>query len=419
MKKLWQKNNKSKLNPLIESYTVGDDVLWDTQLLSYDIKASLAHANMLNTIGILSSSELSDITKAFDDLDLSNIILTTSDEDSSTYLENYLVSKIGETGKKIHAGRSRNDQVLVTLRLFEKDQLQILINLCTELIGSLKAYSQKYQKIPMPGYTHGQQAMLSSVGHIFQSYYESLSDDKAFLELVLHYIDQNPLGSAASFGVNLPLDRNFTTKLLSFSKTQHNSIYCQNSKGKFESLILESLTQVMMTLNKISSDMIFYLSQECGFFSLSDVVTTGSSIMPHKKNPDVFEIMRGKGSIVTAHQFFIKDLCKNLMSGYQRDTQLIKKPLFESFDIVKESLEVWQVILLNLKPQKDVIQSKITPDILTANIANDLVVNEGMSFREAYNKAPSLVPNNPNYEDLIDTMVSEGAAGNYCNRTQD
>ena len=412
MKKLWQKNNKSKLNPLIESYTVGDDVLWDTKLLPYDIQGSLAHAEMLESINILTSSELKDIEKAFDDLDLSNITLTTSDEDSSTYLENYLVSKIGETGKKIHTGRSRNDQVLVTLRLFEKDYISTTIDSANKLASQLLKLAIKYEWVPLPGYTHGQQAMLSSVGHLFAAYAESLADDADLLLSIQNHIDQNPLGSAASFGVSIPLDRDMTTQKLGFSKTQNNSLYCQNSKGKFEGLVLEGLLQVMMTLSKISSDFIFFVSQECNYFSLSDQITTGSSIMPQKKNPDVFEILRANAQVVSSHHLLIHQLNINLMSGYNRDTQLVKKPLFESFSIVQNSLEVMSIVFTDIIPNEKEILKKISPEIFAADIANDLVKKEGIPFREAYQLAMQKVKDvKIDPKKNLRSKVSPGAPG--------
>lgn len=390
MTKLWQKSGQ-KLHPLIESYTVGDDWKLDEVLFPYDIKASQAHAEMLNKIGILSKKELKDLTNSLNKLQKmaqkGELHIKVGDEDCHTVIENKLIEMVGEAGKKIHTGRSRNDQVLVALRLYMKDQLSALAKSVNILGGEFFALAKKYQDVPFPGYTHTQQAMLSSLGLYFGAFAEALWDDAVFLKIIREHIDQNPLGSAAGYGVALPLNRDFTTKQLGFKKVQNNAMYCQNSRGKFESLTLEGLVQVMLTLSRFASDMLFFTSRECGYFSLSDAIVTGSSIMPQKRNFDPMEILRGKTSVVMANHTLIQNLASGLISGYHRDLQLIKKPLIESFYILEQSIAVVGIVLENIKPEKEIIAGKIAPDIFAADVANELVTKKGMPFREAYQSA--------------------------------
>lgn len=416
MTKLWQKDGSS-LHPKIEKYTVGDDYIWDKQIMPYDIEASLAHAKGLEKIGILNSDELDKIAIALSELksDWQNgkIKITIQDEDCHTVMENYLVAKLGDVGKKIHTGRSRNDQVLTAVRLYMKADLDIIKQLALDLAQTFLVQAEKYQDIAMPGYSHTQQAMLSSVGHYYASFVESLLDDIEFLSSVKKYIDKSPLGSAAGFGVNLDLPREFVADELGFASVQTNSLYCQNSKGKFESAYLESLSQIMMTLSKFATDMLMFTSQEFKFFAIDSSLMTGSSIMPHKKNLDVLEIMRGNASVVHANQMMIKELYKNLMSGYNRDTQLMKKPMLESMKIVKDSLEVAKLFLEGIVPDKKSIETKININIFMADLANQLVVETDVSFRDAYLQAVEKIDE---YKiemlDEIKKKVSLGAAGN-------
>jgi len=414
-KKLWQKND-SNLHPLIESYTVGEDYIFDRELILYDIDASLAHAKGLEKINILSAGELEKIKKALGELktDWNNgkIEITLQDEDCHTVIENYLVDKLGDIGKKIHTGRSRNDQVLVAMRMYMKDSLEKIKKSALELTQTFLTQAEKYEDIPMPGYSHTQQAMLSSVGHYYASFVESLLDDIEFLESVKKQLDKSPLGSAAGFGVSLPLEREFVAGELGFAGVQVNSLYCQNSKGKFESLFLESLSQVMVTVSKLATDMLLFTSHEFGFFSVDSSLTTGSSIMPHKKNLDLLEIVRGNNSVVISNQFLVKDLFKNLMSGYNRDSQLVKKPLMTSTKIVQSSLEVVKLLIENINPNEKEIESKINKQIFMADIANELVVKQGIPFRDAYMKAKEIACDNIDLQENLKRKVSLGAPGN-------
>lgn len=418
MKKLWQKN-QTKLHPLVEKYTVGDDYIWDKKLILYDIQASQAHAEGLKKIKILSEIELkkikSTLNKLIQELKNGKITVTIHDEDCHTVIENYLIKELGDVGKKIHTGRSRNDQVLVATRLYLLEEHSAIQNKSKRLIKKLISLSEKYALIPLPGYSHTQQAMLSSIGHYLASFSESLTDDLEIINFTNNFISKNPLGSAAGFGVNLPLDRKLTTKLLNFKNIQINSLYCQNSRGKFESLYLEGLTQIMMTLGRFANDMLFFTSRELSYFSFPDELTTGSSIMPQKKNLDALEILRAKVNFVIANQDIIKNISKNLLSGYNRDLQLIKKPLFESIEITKESLDIIDLYLTKMKINEENIISNIKPDIIAADIANDLA-KTGMPFRDAYREAMNKIGKHKITKDNliknIKSKISLGSPGN-------
>ncbi|HEY4527121.1 MAG TPA: argininosuccinate lyase [Candidatus Paceibacterota bacterium] len=416
MTKLWKKAD-TEMNAVAEKYTAGTDYIFDVELLPFDIMASKGHAKGLAKIGILASDELSQIVSALDTLaeeqKKGKVVITPEIEDCHTLIENYLVEKIGEAGKKIHTGRSRNDQVAVATRLYMKAQLSAMREKCLSLASDFVNIAERYNDIPMPGYSHAQQAMLSSVGHYMLAFAESLLDDADYISATQKHLDKNPLGSAAGFGVSIPLDREYTTKELGFAATQVNSLYCQNSRGKFESAYMEALAQVMLTLGKFAGDMVLFTSQEFDFFAIDETLTTGSSIMPQKRNLDACEIMRGTVSVVIANQLMIKDIAKNLLSGYNRDGQLIKKPLIESTHIVADSLDVAQLVLNGTMPKEESIKAKITPGIFAADIANNLVKEKGIAFRDAYMQAMDLVAGNKvDFAENIASKVSLGAPGN-------
>ena len=358
--------------------------------MPFDIQASRAHAKGLQKIGILSSLELKEILNGLDslekDFEAGKIRITPEDEDCHTVIENYLVEKVGDAGRKLHTGRSRNDQVNTAVRLYMKHSLAELRTSCISLAEKFLKLAEKHKNVPMPGYSHTQQAMLSSLGHYFSAFTESLLDDADFIALIEKQIDKNPLGSAAGFGTSIPVDREFTTKELGFAGAQVNSLYCQNSRGKFESVYMETQAQVMLTLGKFANDMLIFTSQEFDFFAVDESLTTGSSLMPQKHNLDVMEILRGNVSVVIANQLMVKNISKNLISGYNRDGQLIKKPLFESTKIVSDSLEVVGLVLERLTPKKKNLESKITPGIFTADIANKLVTEKASHSATLTNK---------------------------------
>lgn len=414
MAKLWQKKGTT-LHPVVEKYTAGTDYLFDLELLPFDIVASRVHAKGLKKIGILSASELTQLLRALDllerDFKTGKISITPEDEDCHTVIENYLVRKVGAVGKKIHTGRSRNDQVAVAMRLYMKDRMASFMGRARKLAAKIIDTADKYKSIPMPGYSHTQQAMLSTVGHYFAAYAESLLDDADFLVAVRAHLDTNPLGTAAGFGTSIPIDRNFTTRELGFERPQINSLYVQNSRGKFESAYMEALVQVMLTLGKFANDMVLFTSQEFDYFAVDDALVTGSSIMPHKRNLDAMEILRGNVSVVMGNHLIVKDIAKNLISGYNRDGQLIKKPLVESTHIVEDSVEIAGIVLAGITPKADSMKAKLHTGIFTADIANELV-KKGMPFRDAYKKAALMAIGDIDLAKNIASKRSPGAPGN-------
>ncbi len=416
MAKLWQKD-KTIINKIVEKYTVGDDYLFDVNLLPYDFQASLVHAQGLNKIGILSKVELKKIKNGLNNLksdwEKGKIKISIEDEDCHTFIENYLVEKIGSVGKKIHTGRSRNDQVLVALRLYVKEKAKQINVVTLKICKILKLKIKNFQNIPMVGYSHMQPAMLSSVGHYLSAHLESLLDDIAFTNIVLKHLDKSPLGSAAGFGVNLPLDREFVAKELGFSGVQINSLYCQNSKGKFESIYLESIVQIMMTLGRFANDLLIFTMNEFQYFSINESLTTGSSIMPQKKNLDVLELVRANCKVVINNQLLVKNLVIGLLSGYNRDTQLMKKPIIESTNIILDSLQVMQLVIEDLVPNKKQFESKIPVEILAADKALELVKTKKITFRDAYKQALDLLPEEKvDWSAELKKKISLGSAGN-------
>lgn len=388
MKKLWQKK-KNQLNPVIETFETKGDLLLDQKLLIYDVYGSIAHAKMLKKIGIISKEEFSKMHKGLlQILKLNNknkFVLELGDEDIHTKIENYLTKNYGEVGKKIHTGRSRNDQVLTAIRLYSKVELENIQGKTAELIKSFQQFSKKYGAIPIPGYTHMQKAMPSSIGLWAESFVSSLEDDSKSLEVAYDLIDQSPLGSAAGYGVPLKLDKKYTANLLGFKKVQENPIYCQASRGKFEAFILASLIQILLTVNKFASDSLLFTTQEFAFLKPSSGVTTGSSIMPQKKNLDLAELLRGKVHLVLGNYTQIISLSSNLISGYNRDIQDSKKPLMESLEITLESLNVTKILLENLVPDEKKLKTAMSEELFATEKALKLVL-KGESFRSAYQK---------------------------------
>ncbi len=382
--KLWQK--KYTLNKQIEEFTVGNDYLLDQRLIKYDCAASIAHAKTLKKAGILKEQELKDIVK-----ELNNIIalekkgkfkIKKEQEDCHTAIEAHLTKALGDTGKKIHTARSRNDQVQVAMRLYFKDELNDCKNKAENLIKTLSKFRKKYSTIKFPGYTHTRKAMPSSIPLWTDSFIDSMKDNIKLLTHTLDLIDQSPLGTGAGYGIPLEIDRDYTRKLLGF-KTLQNPIYVQNSRGKFESTIIHTLTQIMYDLNKIASDLITFTMPEFAYFELPDELCTGSSIMPHKKNPDVLELVRAKYHIVLSCEFQVKTMTANLISGYHRDLQLTKEPPMKAFDITKETLSVMTLVFQNLKVNEKRCKSAMTEELYATEKVYDLV-KKGMPFRDAY-----------------------------------
>lgn len=383
--KLWQKGRS--LNKQVEQFTVGDDYILDRRLVQYDCLASIAHSRMLGKIGLLKSGEVSKLVKT-----LRHIIaldkkgkfrILKEEEDCHTAIENYLTAKLGDLGKKIHTGRSRNDQVLTALRLYYKDSLQRIRTLIDDFNGSLGKLLGNYGDIRLPGFTHTRKAMPSSISLWGKAFGDAMKDNQALLEVSYSLVDQSPHGSGAGYGVPLEIDRAYTAQLLGFAKVQENPIYVQHSRGKLETTILHCLSQIMFDLNRLAADLIIFSMPEFGFFELPEEFCTGSSIMPHKKNPDVLELLRARYHAVVSDEFQIKALTANLISGYHRDIQLTKFPTMRSLETTEESLSIAVLVLAHLKINRDHCQKALTEEVFATEKVYDLV-KEGMPFREAY-----------------------------------
>ena len=388
MKKIWDKKGGIKTNEVVENYTVGVDYLLDLELLPYDIQGTIAHAKMLHKIKILSSKELDILISGLDKIlslwKSGKFKIDKSQEDGHTAIEAYLTENYEEVGKKVHTGRSRNDQSLTMMRLFSKEKLLKIKKEIENLIKSLEQQIKKQGKIKMPGYTHMQKAMPSSVGMWLGSYHDSLKDDLILIEATIKVIDQNPLGSAAGYGENtLGLDRKFTTKELNFKKVQENPMYCAMSRGKFENIVLQVVGSVMFDIGKIANDLLLFTTKEFDFFNLPDSFKTGSSIMPQKKNYDVLELIRGNISIFNGYQHQIENIIKNLFSGYNRDFQLTKEPYVKGIALACETIEVAILVVKNLEGKKKNLENACSSELYATDEALKLV-KSGKSFREAY-----------------------------------
>ncbi len=383
--KLWEK--EYRLNKQVEDFTVGDDYILDQKLIKYDVLASIAHAKMLGKIGILRKDEVQKLV-----IELNNIIqmdkqdkfrILKEQEDCHTAIENHLTKELGDLGKKIHTARSRNDQVLTALRLYYKEELNVCKRLINGLVKAIEKFIGKYGEIEFPGYTHTRKAMPSSISMWGSAFIDSMQDNLKGVNFVLELIDQSPLGTGAGYGIPLEIDRGYTAKLLGFRKPQENPIYTQNSRGKFESTILHTLTQIMFDLNKIATDLILFSMPELGYFELPKEFCTGSSIMPQKKNPDVLELLRAKYHIVVSYEIQIKNIISTLISGYNRDIQLTKEPTMKGLEVTKQSLSVMALIFANLKVNKENCSRALTEDIYATERVYELVKGD-RPFREAY-----------------------------------
>ncbi len=417
MSKLWEKSNYSQLNNAIEKFEVGEDYILDTRLVEYDIYGSLAHSKMLEKIGILTPSEFDKIA-----IELKNILveskngnfsLSISDEDVHSKIENILTQRLGDIGKKIHTARSRNDQVLLDIRLFTRQEILGTTNHTLMLCQSLLDIAMKYEFIPMPGYTHMQIAMPSSVGMWCGSFVESFLDEYSFLINMYDLNDQCPLGSGAGYGVSLPIDREMTKDLLGFKRLQLNAMYCGNSRGKIESNIISSLVSVGIVLNKMATDLLLFTTKEFDFFEVSDEITTGSSIMPQKKNLDLLELIRAKVSSLIGLEVSIKTLITNLPSGYNRDFQDTKKFLISAFDTINPCLILMKLVVEKLKPKEERLISAHKKEIYATDAAYQLV-EKGMPFRDAYRHIGTHLEELNNFDPhkTIQNRKSLGTTGN-------
>ena len=412
--KLWEKN--VKVDASIDLFTVGRDREMDLYLARYDILGSIAHITMLESIGLLTREELDKLTQELRNIyaiaEKGDFLIEDGVEDVHSQVELMLTRSLGDIGKKIHSGRSRNDQVLVDLKLFIRSELQSVVELTDNLFTTLIAQSEKYKNVLMPGYTHLQVAMPSSFGLWFGAYAESLVDDLTVLQAAYRVSNRNPLGSAAGYGSSFPLDRSLTTRLLGFDSMNYNVVYAQMGRGKTERIVASALASIAATLSKVAFDACLFNSQNFGFIKLPDAYTTGSSIMPHKKNPDVFELTRAKCNKIQALPYQITLIANNLPSGYFRDLQIIKEVFLPAFDELKNCLRMVEQMMSRIT--EHILDDCRYDPIFSVEEVNRLTL-EGTPFRDAYKQvglrieAGDFTPN----KDVHHTH--EGSIGNLCN----
>ncbi len=414
--KLWDKG--TEVNKKIELFTVGKDRELDMYLAEQDIIGSMAHCIMLQSIGLLTEKELSDILNELRNIYQQNhegkLQIEEGIEDIHSQIELLLTEKLGDTGKKIHNGRSRNDQVLLDLKLFIRAKIQELVQNTESLFQNFIAQSEKYKNVLMPGYTHLQVAMPSSFGLWFGAYAESLTDDMQQLLAAYKIVNQNPLGSAAGYGSSFPLNRQMTTDLLGFEQMNYNVVYAQMGRGKTERVTAFALSSFAATIAKFSMDFNLFMSQNFGFVSLPDELTTGSSIMPHKKNPDVFELLRAKCNKIQTLPNEIMLITNNLPIGYFRDLQIIKENFIPVFDEMNICIEILNFMLGNIEVNKDILDDKKYEYLFSVEEVNKLVIG-GMPFRDAYKKVGlDIAAGNFNPGKTVN-HTHEGSIGNLCN----
>src|SRR5256714_15395112 len=386
MTKLWQKGYH--LNEQVERVEAAQNSRLDARLIRHDVWGSLAHTAMLAKIGVLTESEhkaLKDALCSILQLEATHeFTITLADEDVHTRVENYLVSVAGAAGKKIHMARSRNDQVLLDLRLYAKEHLHSVAAKLCHLCTTLLSLASRHTNTPMPGYTHMQRAMLSSVGLWAASFGEALLDDEQLLSAAYVLNDQSPLGSAAGYGVPIPIDRQYCADLLGFSRTQNNVIYVQNSRGKIEGAIVQALAQIMLDLSKLAQDILLFATAEYGFFQVPQELCTGSSIMPQKRNLGVMELVRARTQTMLALQTQILGIGNGLPSGYNMDFQETKRPFMEALDIVQESLQICTLVVSALHVNSERLVAACTYELFATDRAYELTLEGHMPFRDAY-----------------------------------
>jgi argininosuccinate lyase len=384
--KLWQKENTS-VSQLIEQFTVGRDKEFDLLLARYDVQGSIAHVTMLGEVGLMTKEEATTAINALkiieEEINNSSFQIEDTVEDVHSQVEFLLTERIGDIGKKIHSGRSRNDQVAVDIKLYLRAEVQRIKEEVKQLFDLLIAQSEKFKDRLLPGYTHLQIAMPSSFGLWFGAYAESLVDDLEVLVAAYQVANKNPLGSGAGYGSSFPLNRTLTTQLLSFSSLNYNSVYAQMSRGKTEKIVSMGLSCIAASLSKLSMDCCLYLNQNFGFISFPTELTTGSSIMPHKKNPDVFELIRAKCNRIQSLPNELTLLLNNLPSGYHRDLQLTKEILFPAIEELKACLQLARLMLSNIQVKDNILADEKYKYLFSVEAVNQLV-NKGIPFREAY-----------------------------------
>ncbi len=412
---LWSKGTSA--TQIVEDFTVGNDRVLDLRLAKHDVKGSKAHIRMLASIGLLEQEEMETLTAGLDEIlkEIEEGKFTLGDdvEDIHSQVEFLLTQRFGEIGKKIHSGRSRNDQVLVDLKLFLREELEIVRDEMIALFDTLQELSEKYKKVLMPGYTHAQIAMPSSFGMWFGAYAEALVDDMHMLHGAYRVVNQNPLGSAAGYGSSFPLDRDMTTELLGFAAMNYNSVAAQLSRGKSEKAVASALSQVALTLNKFAADCCMYMCPNFGFIKFPDELTTGSSIMPHKKNPDVWEILRGLCNRIQSLPNEISLMTTNMAHGYHRDYQLLKDVLFPGLEQMHKCLFMAKYMLENITVNENILDDPKYMYLFTVEEVNRRVL-EGMPFRDAY-KSVGIEVNRGEFKFSGElNHTHKGSIGNLC-----
>ena len=414
--KLWDKN--IEINKEIERFTVGRDREIDLYLAPYDVLGSIAHITMLEQIGLLEKEELTRLTAELKAIyarcKRGEFVIEDGVEDIHSQVELLLTRKLGDIGKKIHSGRSRNDQVLLDVKLFIRHRLKGVVEAVTELFDALQQKSEQYKAVLMPGYTHLQIAMPSSFGLWFGAYAESLTDDMLFLQAAYKQANRNPLGSAAGYGSSFPLNRALTTRLLGFDSMTYNVVYAQMGRGKTERNVAFALASVAATLSKLAFDACLFNSQNFSFVKLPDSCTTGSSIMPHKKNPDVFELIRAKSNRLQALPEQIMLVINNLPSGYFRDLQIIKEVFLPAFDELEDCLRMTTYIIQRMEVNAHILDNPMYDPIFSVEEVNRLSA-EGVPFRDAYKQVALQIAQGTYRADKQIRHTHEGSIGNLCN----
>ncbi|WP_278553238.1 argininosuccinate lyase [Elizabethkingia bruuniana] len=416
--KLWDKNidgKEAEHAKIIEKFTVGNDRDFDLLLAEYDIKGNLAHAEMLSRVGLLEESEWKLVEKELlimlEEVKKGNFTIEDGVEDVHSQVEFNLTQKIGDAGKKIHSARSRNDQVLVDIKLYLKEEIKEIAKLSEHLFGTLQSLSEAHKDKLIPGYTHLQIAMPSSFGLWFGAYAEALTDDLELLVAAYNVCNKNPLGSAAGYGSSFPIDREFTTEKLDFETLNYNVVYAQMTRGKTEKILAMAMANLAGTLSKFSYDACLYMNQNFGFISFPDSLTTGSSIMPHKKNPDVFELVRAKSNRIQSLPNELTLMINNLPSGYHRDWQLTKEIIFPGIETLKDCLQILDFMLQHIVVKDGILTDEKYKYLFSVEAVNREVLN-GLPFREAYKKIGLEIENNQFQASTSVNHTHKGSIGN-------
>lgn len=414
--KLWQKN--TTVDQAVDAFTVGQDSVLDLNLAPFDVLGSLAHTQMLQKIGLLTAAELATIQKElkaiYQEIVDGKFQIENGVEDIHSQVELLLTSRIGEAGKKIHAGRSRNDQVLVDLKLYFRHEIESIVEQVKVVFDTFQQLSNQHKAVLMPGYTHLQVAMPSSFGLWFGAYAESLVDDLEMMLAAWKVVNKNPLGSAAGYGSSFPLDRQMTTDLLGFQSMNYNVVYAQMGRGKSERIVAQAMSAIAATLSKWAMDCCLYMSQNYNFIAFPDHLTTGSSIMPHKKNPDVLELIRSRCNKIQALPNEIVLMTTNLPAGYHRDLQLLKENLFPAFTSLKECLSLTQLMLDHIQVNTDILADPKYDYLFSVEVVNQLVL-DGIPFREAYKEIGLAIEAGTYQPEKNVAHTHQGSIGNLMN----